>query len=184
MIYADTVDSTVELVEAAAAGDGAAFSTLCRHYKNFAKAVIIRTLGRADIVDEILQETFIVAWRKLSALRNPHAFRPWLGRIAVTTSLNSIRRNNIQKRTVSGDDLSFVIVRDRANGPVAELIEDEFFERHRRILAKMKPDDREILTARIHDGLSMEELAGTFDVPLGTAKRRLHTARNRYMALN
>jgi RNA polymerase sigma-70 factor (ECF subfamily) len=74
-------------------------------------------------------------------------------------------------------------VLDGASGhrvdPLDELIRRERAEQLWDALAQLKPMDREVLVAFYIQGQSLLEIAEQFDVPIGTVKRRLHTARKR-----
>jgi RNA polymerase sigma-70 factor (ECF subfamily) len=71
---------------------------------------------------------------------------------------------------------------EQGDQPVDELITRERAERLWQALARLKSLDREALIAFYIRGLSLVEMVGELDVPLGTIKRRLHTARKRLKA--
>ncbi len=80
-VPAGTDDAT--LIERAQAGDESAFSALYkRHARNVAGAVY-RMLGNDDQLDDIVQDTFVIALRRLHALKEPAALRRWLITIAI-----------------------------------------------------------------------------------------------------
>ena len=76
-----TIDSTL-LVQAACRRDREAFEQLALRNLRLVRAVIGRRVG-PEVVDDLVQETFVDAWEKIETLRDPGAFRSWLARIAI-----------------------------------------------------------------------------------------------------
>ena len=78
-----TLPDDAELVLRARAGEEFAFDVLYRRHVQFVAAVAFRIGQRAE-VDDLVQETFIIAFRQLAQLAQPAAFRGWLARIALS----------------------------------------------------------------------------------------------------
>ncbi|MGH3152572.1 MAG: RNA polymerase sigma factor [Streptosporangiaceae bacterium] len=70
-----------DLVRRARAGDAAAFRLLVERHSPSARARAARLCGRADDVDDIVQEAFLQAFMALDRLRDPDRFGAWLGGI-------------------------------------------------------------------------------------------------------
>jgi len=75
-----------ELVVRAQDGDIVARKTLFERYVPELTAMLRRTLGNRADVEDAVQQAFLDAFEKLSSLRDPHAFRPWLYRLAVRSA--------------------------------------------------------------------------------------------------
>ncbi|MGR0221166.1 RNA polymerase sigma factor [Agromyces sp. ZXT2-6] len=80
------------LVERAVHGDVAAFQALVQRHGPLMRAYTSRIVGSRTEADDVVQESFIIAWRQLHALRNPGAVRAWLMRIASREALAHVRR--------------------------------------------------------------------------------------------
>ena len=72
----------VELIYSILAGDEAAFSTLVKKYQKSVHALAWRKIGDFHIAEEITQDTFLQAHKKLASLKNPSQFPGWLYVIA------------------------------------------------------------------------------------------------------
>ena len=119
------------------------------------------------------QETFIAAWRRIRELREPDKFEAWLQRIAVNSARMTLRaRGRRRVREIpSGDIAALASAADRVT-PVrsdADLLGAA--------LDTMPADQRTILVLHHLEGHGVAELAGILEIPVGTVKSRLHTAR-------
>jgi RNA polymerase sigma-70 factor, ECF subfamily len=80
-----------DLVQAARAGDGTAFTTLVAPYRRELHVHCYRMLGSFDDADDALQETLLAAWRGLGSFASRASLRTWLYKVATNTCLNLIR---------------------------------------------------------------------------------------------
>lgn len=80
------------LVERAVDGDTAAFETLVHRHGPLMRAYTSRIVGSRTEADDVVQETFIIAWRQLPTLRHPSSVRSWLMRVASRQALAHIKR--------------------------------------------------------------------------------------------
>jgi RNA polymerase sigma-70 factor (ECF subfamily) len=85
-------ESEIALVRRALAGDGDAFSTLFQTHRGRVYAVCLRMTNNPADADDLTQEAFIQAFRKLSTFRGESALSTWLHRVAVNTALMHFRR--------------------------------------------------------------------------------------------
>jgi RNA polymerase sigma-70 factor (ECF subfamily) len=79
------------LVEAARGGDREAFGGLYRRYARMVHGVLLARVPRSDVAD-LVQDVFLVALRRLAALRDPAAFGPWVAAIARNRAVDYHRR--------------------------------------------------------------------------------------------
>lgn len=161
-------DATV--VAAAVSGDGDAFAALAstRVDRLYATATLmLRDRSRAE---EAVQEALIKAWRDLPSLREHDRFDAWLRRLLVRACYDEARRNRRHRGNVT-----LLPQHDRgvvdSSGALAERDEIDA------ALNGLSTDQRTIVVHHYYLGLSMSELADALDIPLGTAKSRLHYAR-------
>jgi RNA polymerase sigma-70 factor (ECF subfamily) len=164
------------LVRQAQAGDRAAFGELVRAYESSVFAIVLRRLRNRAEAAEVTQEVFLRALRKLSQLREPERFAGWLKRIAVRMAINrAVRRPH---ETMHAPD-TFDALRSSPDVPVDGLLKVERAHQVRAGLSRLRAMDRETLVAFYFEGQSLKEMSDRFSSPVGTIKRRLHTARHR-----
>ncbi|WP_437204784.1 RNA polymerase sigma factor [Planctomicrobium sp. SH664] len=162
------------LVRLAQRGDREAFGLLAKEYETAIFGIAFRRLRNRSEAIEVTQEVFLRAMRKINQLREPERFIGWLKRIAVRMSINrAVRR---PKETSQAPDLFNLTSRV---SPVDGVLESERALQVRTGLRQLRKLDRETLLAFYFEGQSLKEMSDRFSSPVGTIKRRLHTARNR-----
>ena len=165
-----------ELVVRAQAGDREAFGRLLEQFQPTVRAIALRRLGNASEALELTQEVFLHVLRRIHQLREPERFAGWLRQVTVRMAINRATRG-LAPPTVETSILEGAS--GQVDQPLDALILSERAEQLREALARLKPLDRETLIAFYIRGLSLLEMADELEVPLGTIKRRLHTARRR-----
>lgn len=169
----------ISLVRSAQQGDRSAFGELADFYESAVFAIVLRRLRNRAEAAEVTQEVFMRALRKLGQLREPERFAGWLKRIAVRMSINrAVRR---PRETMYAPE-SFDAVRTSAEVPLERIVRNERAGQVRDGLSQLRPMDRDTLLAFYFEGQSLKEMSDRFSSPVGTIKRRLHTARNRLKA--
>lgn len=164
------------LVQLAQGGDREAFGELVQQFESTVFAVVMRRLRNQAEAAEVTQEVLLRAMRKLPQLREPERFGGWLKRIAVRMSINrAVRR---PRETISGPD-GFAAISAKPNAPIDGVLRIEEANQVRTGLKQLRRLDRETLLAFYFEGQSLKEMSDRFDSPVGTIKRRLHTARHR-----
>jgi RNA polymerase sigma-70 factor, ECF subfamily len=173
----------VALVERARAGDQAAFEKLVRQYDRqiFRTAQHI-TQNRED-AEDITQDVFLKAYRKLDQFQGNSKFSTWLTRIAVNESLMRLRKRKTS-RTVSMDqDVQTEegsIPRDFADwspNPEQNFTQSELSEILKKTIAGLAPGFRTVFTLRDIENLSTEETAEALGLSVPAVKSRLLRAR-------
>src|SRR4051794_11046347 len=125
------------------------------------------------------QEVFLHVMRRIDQLREPERFAGWLRQVTVRMAINRATRRNAPA-SVEASVLEGAC--EHRNDPLDELISRERARRLWEGLDRLKALDRETLVAFYIHGQSLVEMAERLDAPLGTIKRRLHTARKRLKA--
>jgi len=168
--------SPAALVEAAQQGDREAFGRLVGRYQGAVYATIYRRLGNHAETQELCQEVFMQALRKIGQLADPRCFGGWLRSIAGRMAINrALRRGPAVAADVAAFEASCVEYRT----PLGCVLEQERESQVRHGLRRLCAMDRETLTAFYFDGRSLIEMSEEFKTPVGTIKRRLHVARKR-----
>jgi RNA polymerase sigma-70 factor, ECF subfamily len=164
------------LVRRAQRGDREAFGALVEQFQPTVHAIALRRLGNSSDALELTQEVFLHVLQRIDQLREPERFAGWLRQVAVRMAINRATRR-VAPASVETGVLEGAY--ERGDAPLDQLITRERTERLREALAQLKSLDREALDAFYIRGHSLIEIAELLDVPIGTVKRRLHTARKR-----
>ena len=168
--------TVTQLVLAAQAGRRDAFGELFERYQPCVLATALRRLGDANEAQELCQEVFLQALLKIQQLREPECFAGWLRSITTRMAINRRVRRNTES-AADQEILDSVCVEDST--PLTIILADERQAQVRAGLERLRELDRQTLQAFYVDGQSLLEMSDEFGAPLGTIKRRLHTARKR-----
>ena len=163
------------LVTAAQQGDREAIGRLFEKFQRAVYAIAFRRLGDHAEAQEVCQEVFIQAMRKIGQLRDPHCFAGWMRSMASRMSLN---------RAVRGPRMpvmheSFEVACPSQQTPLGDILDKECRAQVHSGLDRLSTLDRETLVAFYFDGRTLIEMSDQFRTPVGTIKRRLHVARKR-----
>lgn len=168
-----------DLVVRAQQGDRAAFGELVEQFERTVHAICLRRLGNPSEALELTQEVFLHVMKRLDQLREPERFAGWLRQVAARMAINRATRR-VQPPNVETEVLE--AAGEHRGAPLDELIARERAQKLWAGLARLKDLDRETLVAFYIQGQSLIEIAESLDTPIGTIKRRLHTARKRLKA--
>jgi RNA polymerase sigma-70 factor (ECF subfamily) len=172
-------DKTAKLVERAQGGDREAFGLLIEQFQRTVYAICLGRLGQAGEAAELTQEVFLHVMNRLDQLREPERFAGWLRQVAARMAINRATRRVPPAPVEHGVLESIGASHDN---PLDTLIRHERAARLWEGLARLKPLDRDTLVAFYIHGHTLIEMAERHDAPIGTIKRRLHTARLRLKA--
>jgi len=164
------------LVEAARE-DPQAFADLIRQHQDHLYNFLYRMTGNREDAEDLAQETFVRVFRALHRFRAGSPFKPWLYKIAVNLAIN-----HYHARKPTAPLLDELPSGSTFTSPelMAELRETQ--RDLRRALLELPEQYRAILLLRHLNELSYEDIAGTLEVPVRTAKVRLHRARKMLQA--
>lgn len=151
--------------------DHRAFEQLVRRHQAMVRALLRRlTKGDHAAADDLAQETFLIAWRKLDQFRGDARFATWLYRIAYTHFLKFSEK--YQSVHVETDASSETL--DNWQNQCAALLHNSHqmdlridFER---AMQRLNPNEQMVLLHCVQLDLSHEEVAQILDMPLGTVK--------------
>ena len=168
--FASADDRT--LAGRAADGDIRAFEVLVRRYGPLLRTYAARIVGSSADIDDVVQETFITAWRQLPALENGAAVKGWLVTIATRKSIDRVRA---RRNHDDLDDHELPAPESDAPQRVAEARSRD--EALTRALSALPPDQRRCWVLREVSEYSYEEIAGQLDMPISTVRGLLARAR-------
>ena len=165
-----------ELVRRAQAGERAAFGELVTRFEGAVYAMALARVRDASEAQELAQEVFIHAMRKLPQLRDPRCFAGWLRRITARMAINRLTRRG----PVHGAAPELLEAVEAVTAePLDTLVRAEQRAELLAGLRRLKPLDRAALEAFYLRGESLKQMSRAFAAPVGTIKRRLHVARHR-----
>ena len=171
------------LIREIRAGDRGAFVRLFADLGPSVRRLGRAITGRDADADDVLQDTFLAAWRAREGLREDGSPRHWVFAIARNAARRRSQRTH-REPAVDTDALLDLGVAAGwgADDPEAVLTRVEDRDAVRRALDVLSPDDRELLVLRDLDGVSGDETAALLGVTLEAMKSRLHRARLRLLA--
>ena len=169
-----------DLVRRAQRGDRDAFGRLVEKFQRTVHAICLRRVSNPSEALELTQEVFLHVMRRIDQLREPERFAGWLRQVAVRMAINRMTRQvapaSVETNVLEG------AAGETHDDPLDQLIARERAQHLWEALARIKTIDREVLVAFYIQGESLIEIADRLDAPIGTIKRRLHTARKRLKA--
>jgi RNA polymerase sigma-70 factor (ECF subfamily) len=161
------------LVRSAAAGDAAAFNALVREHQSKVRGFLRRlTRGDVALADDLAQEAFFEAWRKISQYRGDGSFSGWLCGIAWSRFLMDRRKRKEEPTEDIDQSASF----DPQAGNEAKLDLEK-------AMARLAPAESAALTLCYALGHSHGEAAEILNLPLGTVKSHVLRGREKLQVL-
>lgn len=174
-------DQDAELVRLAQSGSEKAFEALVVKYQRRIARHVARYLKATGDVEDVVQDTFIRAYRGLDSFRGDSAFYSWLYRIATNAALSHLKRE--PGDVLLGDDApeeradAFEPGVSDAEDPERTLIAKQIAETVQRALARLQPDLAEALMLYEVEDKPYAEIAGMLGIPIGTVRTRIFRAR-------
>jgi RNA polymerase sigma-70 factor, ECF subfamily len=141
----------------AAAGDRGAFEELLRRRYPPTRNLLRRLCRSTTLADDLAQNTFLQAWKKIHHLRSPNAFSGWLRQLAVNTWLQHLRSTDI----FTNLDVAY----ESTSLSLPDMVLDL-----NSALSTLEPTVRLCVVLSYHEGLSHSEIATVTKIPLGTVK--------------
>ena len=184
MLFAQTLRATVEptpasdLVRRASRGDVAAFDALVAARLSASLRLARAIVDSPADAEDVVQEAFVSAWRNLPRLREPDRFDAWFGRILVNTARTHIRRRgsvrpiSIDRRHV--DDGREDDTPGQHDPGLESVVSSDALSR---AINRLTTDQRSILALHHLEERPVAQIATVLGIPVGTAKWRLHAAR-------
>ena len=170
------------VVRRALAGDRSAEEAIYRWHVAYVSGMVLRLLANRTEAEDVVQDTFVIAFGQLSTLRDPRALRPWLAQIAVNEVRHRMRKRRLLRLLgvrPGGDAVDF----DSIAAPGAGAETRTELAVLGRLLGKLPADQRIAWSLHYIEGATLEEVALTCACSLATAKRRIAWAHRRVRAV-
>ncbi|MCB1693526.1 MAG: sigma-70 family RNA polymerase sigma factor [Pseudomonadales bacterium] len=159
------------LVERARQNDYRAYEQLYRLHVGRVFALCFRLCNDRDMAEDLAQESFVLAWRKLSNFRGDAAFGSWLYRIATNTAISYLRKQKPFRHALDIDDVDESEYRETTDEQVGL----------ERAIALLPDGARTVFVLYSLEGYTHDEIAKMLDIAQGSSKAQLHRARKLLM---
>ena len=163
-----------ELILRAQSGDVPAFDALITARLPQMTRTAMAILGHEADARDAVAETIAAVWRELPRLRDVGAFDAWSQRILVHACRRTLRHRGRARVREVGVEAASTVATGRGSGSPDDVARREALER---AFDRLDADDRALLVLHHLEGRSLADLAAVLDIPVGTAKSRLHHAR-------
>lgn len=175
-------------LEAARTGDAAAFGELVGLYQRIVYRTALAALGDREDAEDVSQDAFVVAWRKLPNFRGDARFRTWLLTIVWRRAIDRRRGRRLawfrRSPAAFSDDGSdpFDDIATSEADPERAAVAADLARRTRQIIAALSPTLRDTLLLAASGEHTYDEIASVLRVPAGTVKWRVFEARRQIAA--
>jgi RNA polymerase sigma-70 factor, ECF subfamily len=149
-------------------GDLEALRLIVDAYQTRLYGMGIRLLGHPDEAADMCQDAFLRAFEKRRLYDSKRPFEPWFFKLAVNVGRERLRR---RREIPMGDDMPIQAVAAQGD---QDLVKKERQQKVQAALTKLKPKHRESLVLRFESDMSLQEMANTLGISLGTVKSRLN----------
>ena len=172
-----------KLVEKAQRGDKKAFGMLVEKYQRRLNRLLSRMVRDQSEIEDIVQDSFIKAYRAINNFRGDSAFYTWLYRIGINTAKNHLVKLGKRPKAMNEVDIeeieNFEDAPDLRNHetPESTMMSSEIVASVNQTIAALPSELREAISLREMDGLSYEEIADLMNCPIGTVRSRIFRAR-------
>jgi RNA polymerase sigma-70 factor (ECF subfamily) len=164
------------LVRRAQTGDRGAFEELVRRHADRLYAVVLRFVADREAAEEVIQETFLRAWRGIGRFEHRARFFTWLYRIGINEAKRRGEREPAS-RTVSLDEEPILEAPDWSQAPEARAEQSDLRRVLEESIRALPIEYRAPVILRDVEGLSTEEAAEVMELSEAAFKSRLHRAR-------
>jgi RNA polymerase sigma factor (sigma-70 family) len=175
-------EDDVNLIRKILSGDEAAFSILVEKYQKSIHALAWRNIHDFHYAEEIMQDTFLKAYKKLPTLKNPNQFAGWLHVIAKHLCIDWVRKQKPAMQSLE-NTLQEEIEKSSYTHHISEQRVTERTEYCQelvqKLLEKLPENERTVVTLYYLDEMSTKEIGEFMGVSVNTITSRLHRARKR-----
>jgi RNA polymerase sigma-70 factor (ECF subfamily) len=172
-----------KLVEKAQRGDKKAFSMLVEKYQRRLNRLLSRMVRDQSEIEDIVQDSFIKAYRAINNFRGDSAFYTWLYRIGINTAKNHLVK--LGKRPKAMNDVEIEEIENFEDAPdlrnyetpESSMMSSEIIAAVNQTIEALPNELKEAISLREMDGLSYDEIADLMNCPIGTVRSRIFRAR-------
>jgi len=172
----------LEIVRRVQRGDKSAFDLLVIKYQHKLAQLVLPYVHDKDDVLDVVQDSFIKAYKALPRFRGDSAFYTWLYRIAINTSKNYLTAQSRRppRSDVDANEAEYYeggrAMHDNTT-PEANLAQQQIKEAIDQVIGALPEELKTAISLREFEGMSYDEIAGIMDCPVGTVRSRIFRAR-------
>lgn len=167
-----------DLIERCKNGEETAFRDIYRLYNKAMYNLCLRITGSVEEAEDVLQEAFISAFRKIDSFENRSSFGAWLKRIVINRALNHMNRQNIVWNDFEEDKLQI------AEPEIVDLRAiDLKVENVKRAINKLPDGYRTVLSLYLLEGYDHKEISEVLDISESTSKTQYIRAKKKLRTL-
>jgi RNA polymerase sigma factor (sigma-70 family) len=163
-----------QLVRLIALQDRHAFEVLYRLYYRRLTRFLDRLTRRPQMIDEILDDTMLVVWRKAATFNGHSQVSTWIFAIAYRKAMKALKRESSRTQVLLDYDESL-----HAPSPETALIDGESRSAMRRLVAGLSAKHRAVVELTYYHGCAYTEIADIVGCPVDTVKTRMFHARRK-----
>jgi RNA polymerase sigma-70 factor (ECF subfamily) len=167
-------DGDVALLRMIAAGSRSAFDSLYRNYYRRLRRFLGQIVYQPQLIEEILNDTMLVVWRKAGTFNNASRASTWIFAIAYRSALRGVRRSSMSKQGEHPEDCDAF-----QNEPEANLIQTQLRAQVRSALNVLSVEQRAVVELTYYHDRSYREIAEIVGCPVDTVKTRMFHARRK-----
>lgn len=171
------MNSPETIIACARRGDDDAFRQIFDRYGRPIISFIYDMVGQRELAEELTQETFVRAYKSLSALRDDTKLSTWLFGIAKNVARESLRSRIKENHRVEIDDDRVTAMTDNELPPDGQLLNKELSGVIQSALSALDEDKRLVFTLKVFQQRSYEEIAEITGFSIPKLKTDLHRAR-------
>jgi RNA polymerase sigma-70 factor (ECF subfamily) len=165
-------------IELVIKGETAAFTTLVNRYKDLVFTIAMNITRNREDAEEVAQDAFLNAFRKLDGFRRESSFATWLYRIAYNESISKVRKKRIITMELE-EEITEIIPEDEIEEDIAGLDENEQKKAVAKILEKLPEVDRVLITLFYMENHPVTEISEVTGLGESNVKVRLHRVRRK-----
>lgn len=172
-----------ELAASALAGSEGAFRELVRRFERPIYSLIVRMVQDPSLAEDLAQEVFVKAYRRLDSYDPERKLSSWLFKIAHNTTIDHLRRGALETVPLEAekDDeragWASVLPDESVESPAAGAERKDLGRALEKAIATLRPEYREAVLMFYSEGASYQEICEVTGLPMGTVKTNLHRAR-------
>jgi RNA polymerase sigma-70 factor (ECF subfamily) len=183
------MQTDAELVAGALQGSEAACRELVTRFERPVYTLLLRMIQNPATAEDLAQEAFVKAFRRLDSYDPQWKFSSWLFKIAHNTAIDHLRRGGLETVPLEGGgeeeagSFAAVLADEGSESPLAAAERQDLARALERAIGRLRPEYRQAVLMFYVQGASYQEICDVSGLPLGTVKTNLHRARKELAAL-